>query len=46
MDDERCAPDLHSQYPGRETGNAVKEHIAKTFFFLSSTWGARAQTYI
>lgn len=32
MDDEGCAPDLHSQYHGRETGNAVREHIANTFF--------------
>lgn len=44
MDDEGCAPDLHSQYHGRETAIAVREHIANTF--LSSTQGAQAQTYI
>lgn len=32
MDDEGCAPDLHSQYHGRESGSAVREHIANTFF--------------
>lgn len=32
MEDEGCAADLHSQHHGRETGNAVRQHITNTFF--------------
>ena len=32
MEDEGCAADLHSQYHGHETGNAVRQHITNTFF--------------
>ena len=32
MEDEGCAADLHSQYHGHETGNAVRQHITITFF--------------
>ena len=32
MDDEGCAADLHTQYSGCETGNAVREHNAHNFF--------------
>ena len=31
MDDEGCVADLHTQYPGCETGNAVREYIAYNF---------------
>ena len=42
--DEGCAADLHTQYHGRETGNAVREHITYNFFLIS-TQRAQAQTY-
>ena len=29
---EGCPADLQSQYHGRETGNAVRQHITNTFF--------------
>ena len=32
MEDDGCAADLHSQYHGRETGNAVRQHITNTYF--------------
>ena len=32
MEDDGCAADLQSQYHGRETGNAVRQHITNTFF--------------
>lgn len=32
MEDEGCAADLHNQYHGHETGNAVRQHITNTFF--------------
>ena len=31
-EDEGCAADLHSQYHGHGTGNAVRQHITNTFF--------------
>ena len=32
MEADGCAADLESQYHGRETGNAVRQHITNTFF--------------
>ena len=32
MEDEGCAADLHSQYHGHETGNAVRQLITNRFF--------------
>ena len=31
-ENDGCAADLHSQYHGRETGNAVRQHITNTYF--------------
>ena len=38
MDDERCAADLHTQYPGCETGNAVREYTVYDFFTFLHRW--------